>query len=432
MTSRPGNAVDAYFGLKEKGSNIRTEVMAGASTFLVLSYIFFVNPAILADAGMDKGAVFFATVVASGLATIAMGLWARLPFVLAPGMEMNAYVAYFAVAVVGLSWQEALGAVFWSGVLFVILTLTSIREKIIASIPDPMKDGLSLAVGVFLALIAGKITGVLEFEGIHLAGMGDWATPSAVGLYVGVAAVVLLDRLNFRGAVIASVVLSSVVCHLMGLGGGGEEVQSAGPFSAVGVADLSVIFSGPATSIIIVLFLVDFYGSVAKIVGLSAHTSIQVAGRVPRLRQALLVDSVGTSLASLLGTTNLTVYVESGVGIGTGGRTGLTAVTCGVLMMAMLVISPLVKLVPLAATAGALVFVALKMIPARRVFMGYGMVDVVCILLMQVVVIVTFALDRAVLVGLTVYLVRDLAAGKKPSRYVVLSVVLLGVGWGLQ
>src|SRR3989344_4584147 len=176
-----------YFDFGRHRTNFRTEILAGVSTFLALSYIFVVNPSILGEAGMNKSMVLFATIVASAIATFVMGLWAKKPFVLAPGMEMNAYVAFFVILGLGFTWQEALGAVFWSGIIFLILTLTSVRAKIINAIPDKMKTGLALSVGVFLMLIAFRIAGILVYEGIKLGGIGVVLSPLASVLYFGLA-----------------------------------------------------------------------------------------------------------------------------------------------------------------------------------------------------------------------------------------------------
>lgn len=435
-TSRNNGALErirAYFQVREKGSSLRTEMLAGLSTFLVLSYIFVVNPAILSQAGMDRSSVLFATILVSGGATLAMGLWARLPYVLAPGMEMNAYIAFFVVGSLGLTWQEALGAVFWSGVLFVILSVAKIRQKIIDAIPDRMKTSLSLSVGVFLVLVAFKISGVLRFEGVRVVGLGQWTTPEAVALYIGLAIVLILDRFRVRAAVIISISAATIVAHEMGAGGGEQAAQlSWHMFSAVGALDFGVIARPTAFSVILVLFLIDFYGSVAKLIGLAANTSIQEGGRVPRMNRALLVDSVGTTAAAGLGTSNITVYVESAVGIGAGGRTGLTAVTCGVLMLACFALAPVLHWVPLAATTGALVFVAVKLFPPSRDLRRFTWIDSIAMFLMQVVVVATFALDRAIFVGLVTYVASQAFRREQINRYALVSIMLLGLGIAIQ
>lgn len=245
-----------FFGVDEKGSSISTEILAGVSTFLSLSYIFIVNPAILGRAGMDKGDVLFATIVASALATLVMGLWARLPFVLAPGMEMNAYVAFFVVGSLGFTWQQALGAVFWSGVLFIILTVLKVRQKIIDAVPLRMKSGLSLSVGTFLGLIALNLTGILRYEGVTLQGIGDFFNPLAYVLFFSLSIVLLLEKLRVRGSVLISIILASFFCHAFNIGLEGEEATelSENMFAGIGQLDISIITQPKMLSVILILF----------------------------------------------------------------------------------------------------------------------------------------------------------------------------------
>jgi len=423
-----------YFDVAGKGSSLQTEVMAGVSTFLALSYIFVVNPAILAQAGMNKSAVLFATIITSGLATLAMGLWARLPFVLAPGMEMNAYVAFFVVGALGFTWQQALGAVFWSGILFILLTVTKVREKIIDAIPERMKSGLSLSVGVFLALVAFKVAGLLRYDGVKLVGLGDFASTRALALYVSLTVVLLLDRFRVRGAVIISILCTAGLCHALAIGNDpvrAAEISSA-MFAGIGKLDLAASLQPKMLSVILVLFLIDFYGSVAKLIGLSMNTTIASTGKLPRLRQALLIDGLATTTGAALGTSSLTVYVESAVGIGAGGRTGLTAIVCGALMLLCFGLAPILHYVPVVATTGVLVFVAIKLVPARKEIAFFGRLDLVVLALMQLVVLFSFALDRAMLVAFSIYLLSDLKSGRRVQPALLFSSILLLIGVALQ
>jgi Permease family len=205
-----------------------------------------------------------------------MGLWARLPFVVAPGMEMNAYVAFYAVGALGFTWQQALGMVFWSSVIMIVLTLASIRERIIDSIPESMKVGLAFSVGVFLMLIALRTGGMLEYEGLILRGFGSLLSPSAYALYLGLACVLVLDRLKVPGAVLIGILVTAGFCHLIGAGGGSDAIGevSSRMFSAIGQLDLGIILDPRAASVILVLFVLDFYGSVAKFIGLTLNTNI--------------------------------------------------------------------------------------------------------------------------------------------------------------
>lgn len=422
------------FGMKAKGSSVQVEVLAGLSTFLSLSYIFVVNPAILSQAGMDKSFVLFATIVASALATLAMGLWARQPFVLAPGMEMNAYVAFFVVGTLGLTWQEALGAVFYSGVIFIILTVTRVREQIIDAIPHRMKSGLSLSVGVFLILVALQIAGILRYEGVLFEGFGTLFSPIVLAFLVSLTLVLVLEWLKVRGAVLISIILTSIFCHLLGIGldGDAPAALSSAMFEGAFRLDLGVILNPAVWSVILILFLVDFYGSIAKFIGLTMHTNIMEDGRLPRMTQALSIDGVATLLGSTLGTTSVTTYVESGVGIGEGGRTGLTAIVCGLLMLACFVITPLLSYVPVIATTGALVYVGIKLCPSWDELKTYGKVDLFVLAAMQLTVIATFAIDRAMLVGFLVYLIVDWFTKRRINPYLLGSSVMLLIGAVLQ
>ncbi|RJP49271.1 MAG: NCS2 family permease [Anaerolineaceae bacterium] len=423
-----------YFGVADRLSTVPTEILAGLSTFLSLSYIFIVNPAILANAGMDRSFVLFATIVASAGATLLMGFWARLPFVVAPGMEMNAYVAFFVVGTLGFSWQDALGAVFWSGVLCIIVTASRAREKIIHAIPDHMKSALSLSVGVFLALVALKVSGVLIYEGVKLRGVANPFSLPAAALCIGLVLILLLERLKVRAAVLIAIVLTSVFCHAVGIGHSDDKPAELSATMLTGIfkMNIGVILEPRIWSVVLILFLLDFYGSVAKFIGLTSSTNLMASGKLPRMREALYVDGVATVAGASLGTTSLITYVESGVGIGAGGRTGLTAITCGIFMLACFLVAPFLKYVPVLATTGALVFVAIKLCPAPQVLKALPLAHILVMLLMQLAVVAFFAIDKAMLVGFVAYIILELQNKRKPSPYLVASTILLVVGAGLQ
>jgi AGZA family xanthine/uracil permease-like MFS transporter len=425
--------IEDYFEFGKHKTSFRTEILAGVSTFLALSYIFVVNPSILGEAGMDKSMVLFATILVSALATLAMGIWAKKPFVLAPGMEMNAYVAFFVIGALGFVWQDALGAVFWSGVIFMILTVTNIRGKIIKAIPDKMKSGLSLSVGVFLMLIALKLAGVLAYDGVSLEGIGIVSSPPAYVLYAGVASVLLLRKLKVRGAVLISIVLSAILAHVMGLGNvATEQVAISGDMlSGILQLNIGVIFDPRILSVIMILFLVDFYGSVAKFIGLIRNTSIvDKDGTMPRMKEALSVDGLATVAGAGLGTTSLTTYVESGVGIGEGGRTGLTAVVCGALMLLFFALTPVVNMIPVIATTGALFWVGIMLFPSMKELKAYRKVDVITLLVMIGGTIMTFSLDKAMLFGFLVFIGGSVLTRRTEEidKYTVISTVLLLIG----
>lgn len=432
--------LDRYFEITKKGSDLRTEILGGLSTFLALSYIFIVNPAILSKAGIDQSVSLFATLVISAAATLVMGFWARLPFVVSTGMEMNAYVAFFAVGGLGFVWQQALGMVFWSSVLMIVLTATSVRERIIDSIPDSLKVGLSFSVGVFLVLIALSLGGILKYDGLVLKGFGSLLSPNALTLYVGFALVVGLERLKVPGAVLLSILVTSGLYHLcqanallgFAAGGGGGPAFSWHMFDGLFRLDPAVILNPHAISVILVLFVLDFYGSVAKFIGLTLSTSIMENGRLPRRTRALFVDGVGTMAASILGTTSVVTFVESAVGIGMGARTGLSAVICGLLMLACFFAFPLVQYIPVFATTGALAYVGLKLCPSRAHFMDLSTVDKLALAAMPLVTIATFAIDKAMLAGFLIFVVASVLIGRKVNLFLIGSTVLLAIGVGLQ
>lgn len=426
------NRLSEYFEFAKHKTTFKTEVIAGFSTFLALSYIFVVNPSILAEAGMNKSAVLFATVVVSFLATFIMGLWAKKPFALAPGMEINAYVAFFVVAGLGFTWQQALGAVFWSGILFMLLTLTGIRTRIIEAIPDKMKSGLALCVGVFLMLIALRLAGILIYSGITLSSLGVLLSPLAFVFYFGLMLVLFLRKLNVPGSVLISIALASVLAHLLGLGSANQTISlSSDMLAGVLQLDLGIVLNPRALSIILVLFLVDFYGTVAKFIGLTRNTSIvSIDGTMPNMKEALSIDGVATMLGSALGTSSIVAYVESGVGIAEGGRTGFTAIVCALLMLAVIPLAPLLNLIPLIATTGALFWVGTAIFPSREELKKYTKVDVATVLVMIAGVLWTFSIDKALLVGFLVFIAGSLISRrrKQVNRYLVASTILLLIG----
>lgn len=421
-----------YFEFDKHKTNFPTEILAGISTFLALAYIFVVNPSILAQGGFNQNAVLFATIVVSFLATFIMGVWAKKPFALAPGMEMNAYVTFFVIAGLGFAWPQALGAVFWSGIIFMILTITNVRTKIIKAIPDKMKSGLALSVGVFLMLIALSLAGAIAYEGITFSHFGSILTPLFAVLAFGVVAVLVLRKFRVPGAVLISIILASVLAHLLGLGDTGTTFTiNKEMFSAIFQWDLSVILNPKMWSVILILFLVDFYGSVAKFIGLTRGTTIvDKKGDMPQMKEALSVDGGATIVGAGLGTTSLTTYVESGVGIAEGGRTGFTAVVISILMLLFIALTPLLKLIPLIATTGALFWVGLNLFPSKEEFKTYNKLDIFTVLVMILVTVLTFAVDKALLAGFIIYMGGLIFKGKAKEidLFMVISTALLLLG----
>lgn len=420
--------IDTFFGITKLGSSFRIETFAALSTFLSLSYIFVVNPAILSDAGMNKSAIFFATIIGSVLTTLAMGLWAKLPFAVAPGLEMNAYVAYVVVGAMGFTWQGALGAVFWSGVLTVLLSLTPLRVNIVKAIPETLKSGLAAAVGIFLTLISLKVSGILVYTGIQVQGIGSITSSEAIVFFVGLVLVAVLKYFNIRGSVLLSIIGAAIVAHFIGLGSAIEPITfSKEMFSSLFAFDWKIILDPKIWSIIVVLFILDFYGSIAKFIGLTRGTSItDENGNVPHLKEGLIVDGAGTVIGAVTGTSNLIAYVESAVGIGEGGRTGLVAVVIALLMSSFIFLTPLINLIPVIATTGALFFVGATLIPWKEI-KKYSWIDRAAVLAMVVITILTFGLDKAMFAGFAVFIALSLFTGewKRLNVYLIGSTLVL-------
>jgi AGZA family xanthine/uracil permease-like MFS transporter len=420
FASSPTPWWDRYFQVTARRSSLRTEILAGVSLYFSLAYILVVNPAILAKGGFNPSSVLFATAVASGLISILMGVWARLPFALAPGLEMNGFVAFSAIGVMGLTVGQALGAVFWSGVLCVLLTWLPLRGLIIRSIPAGLQSNLALSVGVFVLTIGLFLAKLVVFDGGLPSGVGSPLSYEAIALYIGLTFCIGL-RLSYgagssfiRAAAGASflvaILASCVFCRSVGIAADGATSLSTEMFSGIGLLDWWPFSHGATWTVFLVLFLIDFYGSIGKFIGLTAATNLRSREQgVIGLEKAMYVDGIGTMGGALLGTTSVITYVESAIGIHAGGRTGIVAITCGVLMLASLVFTPLVSLVPVVATSGVLVYVGYALFPRDAWLSGeFGTFDVVVGVLMAIVSFVTFSLDKAMLLGFGAYAVQPL------------------------
>jgi len=352
-----------YFKLAENGTDVKTEVLAGITTFLTMAYIIFVNPSILGAAGMDTGAVFVATCLAAAGATLLMGLYANYPIALAPGMGLNAYFAFGVVKGMGHSWEVALGAVFVSGVLFLLLTLTRLRELIINSIPKALKLSISAGIGFFLAIIALQSSGVIADHPVTLVTLGNLKAPTTILACLGFFLMVGLDALRVRGGILISILAVTVLGIAMGLSpfnGIASMPPSLAPtflkMDVAGALSLGLI------TVVFAFLFVDLFDNAGTLIGLAHRAGfLDKDGKLPRIRQALTTDSFAAMGGAVLGTSTTTSYIESAAGIKEGGRTGLTAVVVAALFLLALFFAPLATTVPGYATAPALFFVACLM-----------------------------------------------------------------------
>jgi adenine/guanine/hypoxanthine permease len=349
-----------FFKLQEHGTDVRTELMAGLATFLTMAYIIFVNPSILVVAGMDQGAVFVATCLAAALSCLIMGLYANYPIALAPGMGLNAFFAFTLVKGMGLTWQVALGAVFISGLLALLLSISPVREWLFNAIPKTLKMAIAAGIGLFLAIIALKNAGIVVDHPATLVTIGDVTKAPAVLASFGFILMVALDMRRVPGAIIIAILVTTAIGVILGITPA-QGVVSTPPSLAPTFLQLDILgaLQIGLISVIIALLFVDLFDTAGTLVGVAHRAGLLTPeGKLPRLRKALIADSSATMIGALLGTSNTTSYIESAAGVKVGGRTGLTAVTVAVLFLLALFFSPLAGTVPAYATAPALLFVA--------------------------------------------------------------------------
>jgi AGZA family xanthine/uracil permease-like MFS transporter len=355
--------LESLFRLRENGTTVRTEIVAGATTYLTMAYIAFVNPMILSDAGMDHGAVFVATCLASALATALMALFANYPLALAPGMGLNAYFTYGVVKGMHFTWEVALGAVFLSGVLFLVLSVTHIRTWIVDAIPASQKMAISAGIGLFLGIIAFKEAGIVVTSPETLVTLGNLKDPAALLACAGFLVMVALDRLAVPGAVIIAVLGTALAGLLLGISKFAGIVDLPPSLAPTFLAlDLRGALDTGLITIVFVFLFVDLFDNTGTLVGVAHHAGLlDREGHLPRIGRVFIADSLAAIGGALLGTSTVTSYIESASGIKAGGRTGLTAMTVAVLFLLTLFLAPLAHSIPAYATAPALLFVACLM-----------------------------------------------------------------------
>jgi AGZA family xanthine/uracil permease-like MFS transporter len=363
LAPRGATMLERLFQLKAHNTTVRTEVLAGITTFLTMAYILFVNPEMLAKTGMDHGAVFVATCLAGAIGSLIMGLLANYPIALAPGMGLNAFFTYTVVMTMGYSWQTALGAVFLSGAIFFLLSIFKIREWIINSIPLALRAGIAAGIGLFLAIIALKNAGIVVDHPATLVGLGDMSKGGALLACLGFFVIAALAYRKVTGAVMIGILLVtglSIVLGLSELQGVVSMPPSLMPtllqLDIAGALDIGLI------SVIFAFLFVDLFDTSGTLVGVAQKADLlDKDGKMPRLGRALMADSTATMAGAALGTSTTTSYIESAAGISAGGRTGLTACVVAALFLLALFFAPLAGAVPAYATAPALLFVAVLM-----------------------------------------------------------------------
>lgn len=424
------------FGLAAHGATVRTEVLAGVTTYLTMAYIVVVNPGILSAAGIDPGAAFTATCIAAALGSAAMGLLANLPLALAPGMGLNAYFAYSVVGGLGVPWQAALGAVFLSGLLFLLVSLFRVREWLINAIPMSLKLGIGAGIGLFLGFLGLQGMGLVVRHPATLVTLGPLSTPSTALACAGFLLMAGLSARRVPGAIVLGVLASALAGVPFGLTAF-KGIVSVPPSLAPTLLqmDLAGALGLGVVTVVLTFFLVDVLDNAGTLIAVTHRAGLlRPDGTVPRLRQALLADSGGAMLGAVLGTSTVTSYIESAAGIQAGGRTGLTAVVTAALFALTLFLSPLATSVPGYATAPALVLVACLMAGALRELDWEDTTEFLPAVVVAVATPFTFSIATGIGLGFITYAVVKLVAGR--AREVGGAVWLIGaaslVKFGLQ
>ncbi len=357
------------FRLAERGTSVSTEVRAGAVTFLTMAYVLFVNPQILSQTGMPAGDVLVATALTAGLTTILMGLYADLPFALAPGMGLNAYFTFGVVKGMGVTWEAALAASFAAGVLFLILARAGLRTALVAAIPDGLKAATTTGIGLFLAIIGLQGAGLVVDHPVTLVTLGDVRSAPVLLALGGTLLTAILVARRVPGALLAGVGLVTAIAWTTGLSALPEGVVEAPalPRETFAALDFSALLDGRMIGVVFAFLFVGLFDTAGTLVGVSRMAGLlRPDGTLPRADRAFTTDAVGTMAGAVLGTSPVTAYVESAAGVQEGGRTGLTAIVCGLLLIAALLFAPLFTAVPAFATAPALIVVGAMMMEGAR------------------------------------------------------------------
>jgi adenine/guanine/hypoxanthine permease len=405
--------LNRIFKLDDNGTDVRTEVMAGLTTFLTMAYIIFVNPAILGDAGMPKDAVFVATCLAAALGTAIMGWYANYPIGMAPGMGLNAYFAYAVVLGMGIPWQSALGAVFISGCLFLLVSVLGLREMIVNGIPPALRSAITVGIGLFLALIALKSAGIVKAHPATMVTAGDLHQPAAVMAIFGFVLIVALDRLKVKGAILIGIGAVTVLSFFFG-DNKFAGVVSLPPSIAPTLFQLDIggALSSGFLNVVLVFFLVELFDATGTLMGVAHRAGLLVKGKMERLNKALLADSGAIIAGAALGTSSTTAYIESAAGVQVGGRTGLTAMVVALLFLACLFIAPLAGAVPAYATAPALLFVACLMLRELGEIDWDETTDCIPAAITALVIPFTYSIAHGIAFGFIAYAVLKMATGK--------------------
>ena len=428
--------LEKLFALKEKGSNAKTEVIAGITTFFTMVYIVFVNPSILGIAGMDTQVVFVTTCLIAAFGTIAMGLFSNLPISLAPAMGLNAFFAFVVVQKLGYSWQVGMGAIFLGSIGLFLLTLLKIRYWFMASIPHGLRVGIGAGIGLFIALIGFKNMGIVVPNADTLVALGDLHDPKVLLGVLGFFVIVILSAKGIHSGVLISIALITGLALIFDPAVAFHGIVSMPPSldSVVGQVDVAGAFDLGLLGIIFSFLLVNLFDSSGTLIAVTTKAGFaDKQGRFPRMKQALFVDSTAAMVGSLMGTSAVSTYIESGSGVSVGGRTGLTAVVVGVLFLLTIFFSPLASVVPAYATAGALVFVGILMASSLIEVKWDDLTEATPAFITTAMMPFTYSITEGIAFGFISYCVMKACTGRfkeiNPSVAVVSILFLIKFVW---
>lgn len=407
--------LDKFFQLKARNTSVRTELVAGLTTFMTMSYILIVNPNMLSATGMDKGGVFTATIIASVVATLMMALMANLPFALAPGMGLNAFFTYSICLGMGKDWRFALTAVFLEGIIFLLLSLFKVREFIFEAIPITLKKAVSCGIGLFIALIGLNSAGIVGTGKGTVLGLGNLLTPQSAVFFFGLLVAALLTAKNIKGALFAGIVSSTILALILGVVQLPTSIFSLPPSMAPVALQLQWehVFTWEMFSVMFTFLFVDIFDTVGTLAGVATKAGlIDEKGRLPKVGNALFADAAGTTVGALCGTSTITTFVESAAGVADGGRTGLTSVSTAFWFVVSLFFFPLISIVPPQATASALVIVGLFMLTPIKEINFADFTESIPAYITMLMMPFSYSIAEGISFGMISYVVLKILSGK--------------------
>lgn len=421
--------LEKMFHLKEHNTTVRTELIAGLTTFMTMAYIIFVNPATVAKAGMPAEGVLIATVISAAVATLLMAFLSNYPFALAPGMGLNAYFTYGVVIGMGWTWQEALGAVFLSGIIFLLLTFSRVRETIINAIPMGLKSGIGAGIGLFIAFIGFVNAGIVVSNDATLVGLGNPLDSNVLLAVFGIIITVVLITRKVPGAILWGILISTVVAVVTGITKAPQGLIALPDFAPwteiLGKLDIAGAWEKGILTVVFSFLFVDFFDTAGTLVGVSQQAGfLDEKGNLPKAGRALLSDALGTVTGAIFGTPTVTTYVESASGVAVGGRTGLTGVVVAVLFLLSLFFMPVIGIVPAAATAPALIIVGAMMLQSVLNLKWDDFSEVMPAFLAMITMPLTYSISTGIAVGFVIYPIVKILSGR--ARDVHWIVYVLG------